>query len=101
MIRSAAFSISRVVLLSVGASCSLVEAAPAAGTRPGSTGSTGSMSYSAVPMHSTDHFVQGRYDKTGIYIPPHYQPVTKPPFHGYYFKKKGEKVHKRGAAYND
>lgn len=88
MIRSAALSISRVVLLSVGASCGLVGTAQAAGTRPSSTGS---MSYSTVPMHSTDHFVQGRYDKTGIYIPPHYQPVTKPPFHGYFFKKKGEK----------
>ena len=42
---------------------------------------------SPVPMNSTDHYVGGKYDKTGTYIPPHYQPVAKPPFHGYFFKK--------------
>ena len=40
-----------------------------------------------VPMSSTDRYVPGKYDKTGTYIPPHYQPVAKPPFHGYFFKK--------------
>ena len=40
-----------------------------------------------VPMNSTDRYVQGKYDKTGTYIPPHYQPAAKPPFHGYFFKK--------------
>ena len=42
---------------------------------------------SPVPTSSTDRYVQGKYDKTGTYIPPHYQPVAKPPFHGYFFKK--------------
>ncbi len=42
---------------------------------------------SPVPLNSTDHYVAGKYDKTGTYIPPHYQPVAKPPFHGYFFKK--------------
>ncbi len=42
---------------------------------------------SPVPTNSTDHYVQGKYDRTGTYIPPHYQPVAKPPFHGYFFKK--------------
>jgi len=40
-----------------------------------------------VPMQSTDHFVSGKYDKTGTYIPPHYQALKKPPFHGYFFNK--------------
>ena len=42
---------------------------------------------STVPLNSTDRYVQGKYDKTGTYIPPHYQPVAKPPFHGYFYKK--------------
>ncbi len=42
---------------------------------------------SPVPLSSTDRYVPGKYDKTGTYVPPHYQPVAKPPFHGYFFKK--------------
>ena len=34
-----------------------------------------------------DHFVPGKYDKTGSYIPPHYAPVAKPAFHGYFYKQ--------------
>ena len=43
--------------------------------------------FSMVPTSQGDHFVPGKYDKTGTYIPPHYQPVAKPTFHGYFFKK--------------
>ncbi len=51
-------------------------------------GSAAPKSYSTVPTHASDHFVQGKFDKTGNYVPPHYEPVSKPPFHGYFFKKK-------------
>jgi len=44
--------------------------------------------YSMVPTNPTDHFVNGKYDKTGTYIPPHYEPVSKPAFHGYFYKPK-------------
>lgn len=44
--------------------------------------------YSPVPTSPTDHFVGGKYDKTGTYIPPHYEPVSKPAFHGYFYKPK-------------
>lgn len=44
-------------------------------------------SYSMTPRGPSDHFVGGKYDRTGTYIPPHYQSVSKPPFHGYFFKK--------------
>jgi hypothetical protein len=60
-------------------------AANAAGPRGNQAGLTG---YSMTPSGPTDHYVAGKYDKTGTYIPPHYQPVSKPPFHGYFFKKK-------------
>ena len=45
---------------------------------------------------ASDRYVNGRYDKTGAYIPPHYQPVSKPRFHGYFFNKKegGDKAQK-------
>lgn len=46
-----------------------------------------SMGYSSVPAQASDHYVNGKYDKTGIYVPPHYQAVPKPAFHGYFFKK--------------
>lgn len=45
------------------------------------------MGYSSVPAQASDHYVNGKYDKTGIYVPPHYQAVPKPAFHGYFFKK--------------
>jgi hypothetical protein len=43
--------------------------------------------YSMVPSAPGDHFVPGKYDKTGTYIPPHYAPKPKPAFHGYFYKK--------------
>ena len=44
--------------------------------------------YSMVPSSPSDHFVPGKYNNsTGAYIPPHYQAVAKPPFHGYFFRK--------------
>lgn len=46
-----------------------------------------STAYSFVPAQSSDRFVNGKYDKTGIYVPPHYQAAPKPAFHGYFFKK--------------
>ena len=55
---------------------------------PPYAGSAAPKTYSTIPMHSSDHFVQGKFDKTGNYVPPHYEPVSKPPFHGYFFKKK-------------
>ena len=83
----------RTTMLCAAASCGL--AAGAHGQGIGS-GSAATRTYSTVPMHSSDHFVQGKYDKTGIYVPPHYEPVSKPPFHGYFFKKKlpDDKDHK-------
>ena len=44
-------------------------------------------SYSTIPMSPSDRFVAGRYDKSGTYVPPHYQAAAKPPFHGYFFRK--------------
>lgn len=41
-----------------------------------------------VHSQASDRYVNGRYDKTGTYIPPHYQPVAKPRFHGYFFNKE-------------
>lgn len=40
-----------------------------------------------VHSQTSDHYVNGRYDKTGTYIPPHYQAVSKPKLHGYFFNK--------------
>ena len=40
-----------------------------------------------VHSQASDRYVNGRYDKTGTYIPPHYQAVPKPRFHGYFFNK--------------
>ena len=60
-------------------------AAGAAGPHGNQAGLTG---YSMTPTSPSDHFVPGKYDKSGNYIPPHYQPVAKPAFHGYFFKKK-------------
>ncbi len=40
-----------------------------------------------VHSQASDHYVNGRYDKNGSYIPPHYQAVAKPHFHGYFFNK--------------
>ena len=81
------------VMLSAGALCASATTARSEGTEPGSAASK---SYSMVPMHESDHFVQGKYDKAGNYVPPHYEPVSKPPFHGYFFKKKlpDDKTHK-------
>ena len=83
----------RPATLCVAALCG--SAAVAHGQGIGS-GPAAARTYSTVPMHSSDHFVQGKYDKTGIYVPPHYEPVSKPPFHGYFFKKKlpDDKDHK-------
>ena len=63
-------------------------AATTARSEPPYAGPTVPKTYSTIPMHSSDHFVQGKFDKTGTYVPPHYEPVSKPPFHGYFFKKK-------------
>lgn len=63
----------------------LSAAANAASPRGNQAGLTG---YSMTPSAPTDHYVAGKYDKSGNYIPPHYQRVAKPPFHGYFFKKK-------------
>ena len=54
---------------------------------PSSSATSAPKYTSPVPLSPSDHYVQGKYDKTGTYIPPHYQPVSKPPFHGYFFKK--------------
>lgn len=83
----------RSAVLSAATLCTSAAAAQGDGTYPGSAAAK---SYSTVPMHSSDHFIQGKYDKTGTYVPPHYEPVSKPPFHGYFFKKKipDDKDHK-------
>ena len=75
----------RSAMFSAAALCASAAVAHGEGANPGSAANR---TYSTVPMHSSDHFVQGKYDKTGIYVPPHYEPVSKPPFHGYFFKKK-------------
>ncbi len=75
----------RSAVLSAVALCASATVVHGQGT---GSGSAATKTYSTVPMHSSDHFVQGKYDKTGIYVPPHYEPVSKPPFHGYFFKKK-------------
>ena len=46
-----------------------------------------STGYSMAPSGPGDRFVAGKYDKSGTYIPPHYQAVAKPAFHGYFFKR--------------
>ena len=86
-------SVACAAMLSAAALCASTTAARSDGAE---SGSTAPKTYSMVPMHASDHFVQGKYDKTGEYIPPHYEPKSKPPFHGYFFKKKlpDDKTHK-------
>nr|WP_321984825.1 hypothetical protein [uncultured Lichenicoccus sp.] len=43
---------------------------------------------SMTPNSMSDVYVQGKYNRTGIYVPPHYEPKPKPVFHGYFDKKK-------------
>ena len=45
-------------------------------------------SYSMVPRGPMDRYVNGKFDKTGTYVPGHYQAVEKKPFHGYFFTAK-------------
>ena len=83
MIRSASTLI-RVGLLPGALLCLVAPTDVAAGRQAGANRPT---SYSSVPMSQGDHFVPGKYDRSGTYVPPHYQPVSKAPFHGYFFKK--------------
>ena len=71
--------------LFLSAAAALPVAARGAAPHANTTGLTG---YSMSPSGPSDHFVEGKYDKQGNYIPPHYQAKSKPPFHGYFFKKK-------------
>ncbi len=48
--------------------------------------------YSPIPNSPSDIYVQGRFDSSGTYIPPHYAPKSKPVFHGY-FDKNAEYKH--------
>ncbi len=42
--------------------------------------------YSATPNAPSDIYVQGKFDHTGTYVPPHYEARPKPEFHGYFNK---------------
>ncbi len=78
----------RLTLLGVSTLCGAVMAAASASEAATPKGAPSAATLGTpVPMSSTDRYVAGKYDKTGTYIPPHYQPVAKPPFHGYFFKK--------------
>ena len=62
----------------------LIAARAAQGAPPDST----PPSYSMTPSSPSDIYIQGKYDKRGIYIPPHYASKPKPAFHGYFDKSQ-------------
>ena len=41
-------------------------------------------SSSQIPNNPSDVYIQGKFDKSGTYVPPHYAPKPKPAFHGYF-----------------
>ncbi len=55
---------------------------------PGATDNGLPPNSSMTPNSMSDVYVQGKYNRTGIYVPPHYEPKPKPVFHGYYDKQK-------------
>jgi hypothetical protein len=82
------------VTIALGGSANAAHAAGAGngtGTGTGTGTGAGNAATAVDPLiHSqtSDRYVNGKYDKTGTYIPPHYQPVAKPRFHGYFFNKE-------------
>ena len=77
------------LLISAALACCV--ALPIAG-RAEASGSTPPPATSALPSDPSDVYVQGKFDDTGTYIPPHYAPKPKPTFHGY-FDKNAEFKH--------
>ncbi len=50
-------------------------------------------SYAMTPSAPSDIFVQGKFNKSGIYVPPHYEAKPKPEFHGYFNTKETTMKH--------
>ncbi|WP_205880251.1 glycosyltransferase [Lichenicoccus roseus] len=70
------------------ATAGLLAAPDARAAAPGGADNGLPQVYSTTPSAMSDHYVQGRYNKDGIFVPPHYEPKAKPVFHGYFDHNK-------------
>ena len=82
------FLLSLATAASMTAAVSLLHAPAQAAEPPGGADNGLPPTYSMTPNSSSDVYVQGKYNHSGIYVPPHYEPKAKPVFHGYFDKKK-------------
>ena len=76
------------VSLVLGGSATAAYAADPAGPAGAGNGNVPAPVDPLAHSKTSDRYVNGKYDKTGTYIPPHYQPVQKPRFRGYFFNKE-------------
>ena len=74
--------------LATASSLTALAAAPAGAAAPGGADNGQPQAYSMTPSAMSDHYVQGKYNRNGVFVPPHYEPKAKPVFHGYFDTKQ-------------